>query len=84
MKMSGFFGRAIWGSIGLAVSTTQAVPERFAAVDIHTINAFLHDQFSGKEFGIVVGLIDKGGTSVIKAGKLGDGSGRLVDGDTLL
>jgi len=83
MKMSGFFGRAIWGTIGLAVSTTQAVPERFAAVDIHTIDAFLHDQFSGKEFGIVVGLIDKGGTSVIKAGKLGDGSGRLVDGDTL-
>lgn len=57
-----------------------------AAEDItNAINAFLQHrvEVEGRDIGIVVGLVDRQGSSVVSCGKLDDGSGRAVTGDSL-
>src|SRR6266478_667761 len=47
------------------------------------IKAFLHDNFDGKSFGMVVGLVDEHGGKVFNAGKLDNNTDREVNGDTV-
>src|SRR5262245_22543192 len=56
-----------------------------AAEDDYTnsIQPFLHETFDGKNYGMVIGLVDEHGSRVYSAGKLDNGTGEVVSGDTL-
>jgi len=48
-----------------------------------SIPSFLKENFAGKNFGMVVGLVDESGSRVYCAGKLDNGTDKEVDGDTV-
>jgi CubicO group peptidase (beta-lactamase class C family) len=48
-----------------------------------SIETFLHDKFGRGNTGMVVGLIDEHGRRVFAAGKLGNGTDRTVDAETV-
>ena len=50
---------------------------------VAAIQTFLRENFDGKDWGMVVGLIDEQGARVLSAGRLGGGIDGRVDGDTL-
>jgi len=47
------------------------------------ISGVLKERLAGKEYGIVVGIVDEQGQRVIARGSLGNGKSRAVDGDSL-
>src|SRR5271154_5550913 len=47
------------------------------------IKTFLHDNFDGKNAGMVIGLVDEHGSRVFSAGKLDNGTDEEVNGDTV-
>ena len=61
------------------------VPFRAGAEDFtNAIHAFLEQRVADeRDVGVVVGIVDEHGSSVICAGKLDDGTDRAVDGDTV-
>jgi len=80
-------------SILLSTKTTHAdlanefQPTRAAETivqdDVASVEGFLHQNFDGKNWGMVVALVAAHGTRVFSAGKMGDGTDRLVGADTL-
>jgi CubicO group peptidase (beta-lactamase class C family) len=48
-----------------------------------SIRMFLQDNFGQGPVGMVVGIVDEHGSQVISRGKMDDGTGRDVDGDTI-
>ena len=48
-----------------------------------SIESFLHANFDHDDVCMVVALVDKDGTRILSAGKMGNGTDRPVDGDTL-
>ena len=57
--------------------------DRFADRYASEIESLLDDHFSDRDAGLVIGLIDEAGSRLFSAGKLDNGTGREVDGDTL-
>src|SRR3954453_16313959 len=51
--------------------------------DDSAIKTFLHDTFSGKSVGMVIGLADESGSRTFGAGKLDNGTDQEVNGDTV-
>jgi len=51
--------------------------------DVDSIKAFLHDTFDHANAGIVIGLVDEHGSRLFSAGKLDNGTGQEVNGDTV-
>ncbi len=51
--------------------------------DDATIKNFLREKFEGKNAGMVIGLVDGRGSRVFGAGKLDNGTGQEVNGDTV-
>src|ERR1700733_13968551 len=47
------------------------------------IKAFLHENFDGRNSGMVIGLVDEHGSRVFSAGKLDNGTDEEVNGDTV-
>jgi serine-type D-Ala-D-Ala carboxypeptidase/endopeptidase len=47
------------------------------------IKTFLHDNFDGKNAGMVIGLVDEHGSRVFSAGKLDNGTDEEVNGDAV-
>jgi D-alanyl-D-alanine-carboxypeptidase/D-alanyl-D-alanine-endopeptidase len=47
------------------------------------IKTFLHENYDGKDCGMVIGLVDEHGTRIFSAGKLDNGTGQEVNGDTV-
>lgn len=66
-----------------AAGADSAAAQGFTDAETQGIQAFLDQQFADRADGMVVGLIDENGTRVLGAGRLGDGSGRTVNGDTV-
>jgi D-alanyl-D-alanine-carboxypeptidase/D-alanyl-D-alanine-endopeptidase len=61
-------------------------PQVRAAADgdyVGSVNAFLQDNFRGKNACIVIGLVDAGGSKTFAAGTLDNGTDRKVNGDTV-
>src|SRR5262245_34593841 len=56
-----------------------------AAEDDYTnsIQPFLHETFDGKNYAMVIGLVDEHGSRVYSAGKLDNGTDQEVNADTL-
>ena len=54
---------------------------RFA--DDAAIKNFLHEKFDGKNAGMVIGLVDGHGSRIFGAGRLDNGTGQEVNGDTV-
>jgi len=50
--------------------------------DDGAIKTFLHDNFDGKQMGMVIGLVDERGSRIFSAGGLDNGTDRELDGDT--
>src|SRR5262249_15884457 len=48
-----------------------------------SIQSFLHANFDRLNAGMVVGIVDEHGSRVYSAGKLDNGTERMVDGDTV-
>src|ERR1700733_13571369 len=65
----------------------RAAVSPVAAQDLFTndaaIKAFLHDNFDGKNAGMVIGLVDEHGSRVFSAGKLDNGVDEEVNADTV-
>lgn len=75
--------RALAGILAF-VFTAAAHPPRAAADDYDdSIQSFLHDNFDHQDAGMVVGIVDQRGSRVFSAGKLDNGTERMVDGDTV-
>jgi serine-type D-Ala-D-Ala carboxypeptidase/endopeptidase len=51
--------------------------------DDPAIKTFLHDNFEGKNVGMVIGLVDEKGSRTFGAGKLDNGTDQEVNGDTV-
>ena len=51
--------------------------------DDTAIKAFLHDNFDGKSYGMVIGLVDEHKSRIFGAGKLDNGTDQEVNGDTV-
>src|SRR5262245_37792574 len=49
----------------------------------NSIQSFLHENFDGKNYGMVIGLVDEHGSHISSAGKLDNGTDKEVDGDTV-
>ena len=49
--------------------------------DDSAIQTFLHDNFDGKDAGMVIGLVDEHGSKIYCAGGLGNGTRQEVNGD---
>src|SRR3984885_708231 len=47
------------------------------------IKAFLHENFDGRNSGMVIGLVDEHGSRVFSAGKLDNGTDLEINGDTV-
>jgi CubicO group peptidase (beta-lactamase class C family) len=67
----------------LSVPTSVAARENFADTYAHAIEAFLHENFSDSNAGMVIGLLDEHGGRVFSAGKLDNGADSKVGGDTI-
>src|SRR6266567_39673 len=69
----------------IAIVTSATFPllgqDGFANDD--AIKAFLHDNFDGKNVGMVIGLVDEKGSRIFGAGGLDNGTKQTVDGDTV-
>jgi CubicO group peptidase (beta-lactamase class C family) len=65
----------------------RAVVFPIAAQDLFTndaaIKTFLHENFDGKNYGMVIGLLDEHGGRIFGAGKLDNGTEQTVNGDTI-
>src|SRR6476660_3620409 len=51
--------------------------------DAEGIQEFLHRSFDGKNWGMVIGVVDEHGSQVFAAGKMDNGTEQEVNGDTL-
>jgi D-alanyl-D-alanine-carboxypeptidase/D-alanyl-D-alanine-endopeptidase len=51
--------------------------------DDSAIKTFLHDNFDGKNVGMVIGLVDEHGSRIFSAGGLDNGTKQTLDGDTI-
>jgi len=65
-----------------ATSAIAAPPDTFTDAEREAIKTFLEKCVAGSKAAIVVGLVDKNGSSVLSAGTLDNGTDRPVDGDT--
>ena len=78
--------RSRLGALCALVLATLLVPRASFAADAkyeQSIQKFLHDNFDRGDVGMVVALVDKDGTRLIAAGKMGNGTDKPVDGETL-
>lgn len=66
-------------AIGITGSFPVLAQDGFTDDDL--IKAFLHDNFDGKNVGMVIGLVDEHGSRIFSAGS--DGTGRALNGDTV-
>lgn len=53
------------------------------AIGTAAIQEFLHRNFDGKNFGMVIGVVDEHGSQTFAAGKMDNGTDQDVNGDTL-
>jgi D-alanyl-D-alanine-carboxypeptidase/D-alanyl-D-alanine-endopeptidase len=67
----------------LTVSPPAAAREGFSNADVDSIKAFLHENFDHTNSGMVIGLVDGQGSRIFSAGKLDNGTGQEVNGDTV-
>jgi CubicO group peptidase (beta-lactamase class C family) len=70
--------------IALALSATQS---KTAAQDGFNddldFRTFLHDNFDGKNVGMIIGFVDEHGSRIFSAGKLDNNTDQEVNGDTI-
>jgi CubicO group peptidase (beta-lactamase class C family) len=69
-------------SILLAIASA-ATQSHAAFTDAGSIQAFLHDNFSSTNSGMVIALLDESGAKIFHSGKLDDGTEQEVNADTL-
>ncbi len=71
----------------VVIAILALVPFSLLAQDGFTddadIKAFLHENFDGKNVGMVIGLVDEGGSRVFGAGGLDNGTSQVANGDTV-
>lgn len=60
-----------------------AASTAFTDEEAEAVQAFLGKTFTNGNSGMVVGLLDENGSRIFGAGKLGNGTDRKVDGDTV-
>src|SRR5436305_4425501 len=69
--------------IAIATPGTSSILAQDVFTDDSTIKRFLHDNFDGKNVGMVIGLVDEHGSRIFVAGGLDNGTKQTVDGDTV-
>ena len=67
----------------LAAQSPSSIQSGFTEAEADSIKVFLEQNFGNTNAGLVVGLVDERRTRIISAGKLDNGTGREVNGDTL-
>ncbi len=67
----------------LPAMRSAAEPHVFTDAEAEGARAFLRENFSGTNCGMVIGLLDERGRRVIACGKLDDGTDAEVSGDTV-
>ena len=71
----------------VVIALLASIPFSLLAQDVFTddstIKTFLHDNFDGKNVGMVIGLVDEHGSRIFGAGGLDNGTKQTVDGDTV-
>jgi CubicO group peptidase (beta-lactamase class C family) len=67
----------------LGAHLPAAAQNYFTDAEAAGIRSFLHTNFHQTNTCIVIGLVDERGTRIFSAGKLGDGTDREPDGDTV-
>ena len=67
----------------LCSSVAQASTLGFSDDAANEVSVFLQDNFTDRDFGVVIGLIDEKGSRVFSAGKLDNGTDERVNGDTV-
>lgn len=75
--------RAGFAVLLLAAAHTALAQNEITGADANAAQAFLRAKFTKGDSGMVIGLLDKSGSRVFSAGKLGNGTDREVDGDTV-
>ncbi|MEK6258660.1 MAG: serine hydrolase [Planctomycetota bacterium] len=71
------------GLLILVDPLTAAEQKRFTDVHADAIQSLLQEKFAQGNSGMVIGLLDEHGSRVFSAGKLDNGSGQEVNGDTI-
>jgi D-alanyl-D-alanine-carboxypeptidase/D-alanyl-D-alanine-endopeptidase len=69
--------------IAIPTLGTSSLSAQDVFADDSTIKTFLHDNFDGKNVGMVIGLVDERGGRVFSAGGMDNGTKQTVDGDTV-
>src|SRR5207247_8719382 len=67
----------------IAAQFPAAAQNSFTDAEADGIKAFLHDNFRQTNACMVIGLADQHGNRIFSAGKLDNGTGRDVNGDTV-
>src|SRR6201981_1751129 len=67
----------------LAAQSPSSIQSGFTEAEADSIKVFLEQNFGNTNAGVVVGLVDERRTRIISAGKLDNGTGQEVNGDTL-
>jgi CubicO group peptidase (beta-lactamase class C family) len=62
---------------------SAAAQNSFAETDADGIRVFLEQNFANTNAGMVIGLVDEGGSRIFSRGKLDNGTNQEVDGDTV-
>src|SRR6267142_2688747 len=66
-----------------AAQFPAAAQNSFTDVEADGIKVFLHENFRQKNACMVIGLADRRGNRIFRAGKLDNGTDRDVNGDTV-
>jgi CubicO group peptidase (beta-lactamase class C family) len=70
--------------LSLSLILTASLSARAVEEDLATsLRSLLQDRLGQGHIGMVVGLVDRHGSTLVSHGKLDDGTGREVDGDTV-
>jgi len=69
--------------LSLAVHSSTVAQSNYTEAEVAGIGTFLQNNFSNTNAGMVIGLVDERGSRIISAGKLDNGTGQKVNGDTV-
>ena len=67
----------------LPASARSYAGELFSVADVEAVRAFLRANVGDNNTGMVIGLLDEDGSRVFNAGRLDNGSGQEVNGNTI-
>jgi CubicO group peptidase (beta-lactamase class C family) len=83
MNLASIIRLALIGLLMLVSPLTASEQMRFADVYAEAVESLLQSKFAHGNSGMVIGLLDENGSRVFSAGKLDNGSGQEVNGDTI-